>query len=68
MYPNLRAEMVRKSVSISELAQETKMAYSTLSQKLNGSRDLSFKEAEKIKAALDLKIPLEILFAEEPIV
>lgn len=65
MYPNLRAEMSRRNLSIQRLALLVGMPYSTLREKLKGERKLSFDDAMKIKQSLNLNIPLEILFSTE---
>ena len=67
MFPNLRAEMARRGLTVEDLAGLSGIKYSTLSQKLNGSRPLSFAETLKIKEALDVTIPLEVLFDEKAV-
>ncbi len=41
------------------------MPYTTVREKLNGTRPLTFNEALKIKQALNVDIPLEVLFSKE---
>ena len=65
MYPNLKAEMSRRNLSIQRMAVLLKMPYNTLREKLRGERKLTFDEALRIKQALNLNIPLETLFSTE---
>lgn len=65
MYRNVKVEMARKNINIMDLADKTGIRYQTLTLKLNGSSQLLFSEARKIKAALETEVPLEDLFAEE---
>ena len=65
MFPNLKAEMARRGLTVKGLAVLAGIPYSTLSQKLKGARGLSYDEALKIKTALGVSIPLEILFSKE---
>lgn len=64
MYPNVRAEMARKNITITMLAKDPRIdcAVSTMSLKLKGKYDLSFKEAVSIKAILETDLTLEELF------
>lgn len=64
MFPNLRAEMSRKKITLEMLAEGLGLAISTVSQKLNGKYPITFDEAKKIKSILGVDIPLEILFEE----
>jgi DNA-binding Xre family transcriptional regulator len=62
MYLNLKAEMARKNVTLTELANMTGMKLGTLSVKINGKSDFTFSEASNIKKALKVDIPLDELF------
>lgn len=62
MYPNLRAEMARKKITASELAEKLGITISTMSIKLNGKSDFTLKEALKIRAILEADMPIEVLF------
>ena len=64
MYRNLEAEMVRKGITQNRLAELLNLNSSTISLKMNGKRDFSYKEALRIKAILDVDIPLEKLFSQ----
>jgi len=62
MYPNLRAELARKGMTLTELAKETGMSLNVLSGRVNGKYEFTYSETLKIKKALGVDIPLEILF------
>lgn len=67
MFPNLKAEMARKGLTVVELAKMSGMPYTTLSPKIRGERPLTYKETLRIKEALGVDVPLEILFSEEAV-
>ena len=62
MYPNLRAEMARRGVTISQLAAVIGVQLQTLSRKLNGGSEFTLTEAYAIKDYLGLTMPIEVLF------
>lgn len=64
MYPNLRAELSRKKITLEKLGKALGLAISTVSQKLNGKYPITLDEAKKIKSLLDVDIPIETLFEE----
>lgn len=69
MFPNIKAEMVRRRISQKDLLTSLKergikMCYTTLSLKLNGKQGFLFREAVAIKEILRSELPLEVLFAE----
>ena len=65
MYPNLRAEMARKKISVPELAEKSGIATTTMYDKLNGRSKVTLDDAYAIKKALDVDISIEELFAKE---
>lgn len=65
MYPNLRAEMSRRSLTVGKLALLSGIKYNTLREKLKGTRKLTLAEAMQIKQALNVTIPLDVLFSTE---
>ena len=65
VYPNLKAEMARKGLTVEGLSLVSGISFSTLSSKLNGKRKMTYSEAVKIKQALNVDIPLEVLFTEK---
>lgn len=64
MYPNVKAEMARRGMSIKDLAKAMGCSGANLCKKLNGKIVLTYKEATRIKAILGVDTPLEDLFAE----
>ena len=67
MYENVKAEMARKNMSITDLAEATGIRYQTLTEKLRGKTPIKLSEAVRIKWALNLTMPLEDLFGTEVI-
>ena len=68
MYENLRAEMARKNMTISELSNATGIRYQTLSEKLRGNSQFTVKEAKAIKSALAVDLSIDELFAAAEVV
>lgn len=66
MYPEVRAEMARKRITLTEIAKDPRIdsTVSHMSQKLGGRYPLLFKEAVAIKDILKSDLPLEVLFEE----
>lgn len=64
MYPNLRAELTRRGLTMSEFAKRIGMSPQGLSYRMNGKRNFTYPEALRIKKELGVDIPLEILFCE----
>lgn len=62
MYPNLNAELARRSWSRKDLARVTGLKYQTLNDKMNGKRPFTFQEAMLIKKALSTEMGLEQIF------
>lgn len=62
MYPNLEAELKRKNIKRSDLAQLLGHNIGTISGKMNGDSDFTFGAAIKIKKFLGVDMPLEDLF------
>ena len=65
MYPNLKAEMARRGVTLTDLATATGRTVSTISQKALGKKEWLFWETIKIKERIGCDVPLEILFKKE---
>lgn len=65
MYPNLRAEMARRKITIAILAKFLGKRISTISAKLNGKSQFTLEECKRIKAFLETDLPLEVLFRKE---
>ena len=62
MYANVKAEMARKNMTAIELSKKTGIRYQSLANKINGKAPVSLDEAKTIKTALDVDIPLDVLF------
>lgn len=62
MYPNLRAEVARKGLTMKELAKRIGIGESTMNQKLNGKYAFTLDEAVLIRDVLEVDIPLDVLF------
>ena len=68
MYPNLEAELKRKNIKRSDIAEHIGCSISTISEKMQGKSDFSLQVAKKIKNFIGVDMPLEILFqADTPI-
>lgn len=65
MYPNIKAELARKDMTIGDLAVATGMNYQSLWAKLKGNYQFSVTDAIAIKQALDVDIPIEVLFEKK---
>ncbi|NCB52868.1 MAG: XRE family transcriptional regulator [Clostridia bacterium] len=65
MFRNLDAELKRKGMTRGDLAKAMNITPSTMSMKLNGKSGLTLNEAMRIKAILDVDIPIEQLFYTE---
>jgi len=62
MYKNIKAELARRDMSLVELSTITGIKYMTLYNKIKGKTPFTLDEAKKIKAALDIDVPIEELF------
>ena len=62
MFPNLKAELARKGMTLTELAEKTGMSLQKLSGRMNGKNEFTYSETIRIKQALGVDIPLETLF------
>lgn len=65
MYPNLRAELARKDMSIPRLAELTGIKTTTLYDKYNGRSAFTLDEAVKIRDVLGLDMSIDELFRKE---
>lgn len=69
MFPNLKAEIARKNLTLADIVKELrkrgfKTTVSTLSQKLNRKYEFTVKEAKALKAILGTDLPIDELFEE----
>lgn len=65
MFPNLKAEMARRSITALKLSELCGINNATLNGKLNGKIGITLKEAISIKKALGIDMDLEDLFEEK---
>lgn len=56
LYPNIRAEMGRRKITIRELAEGLGLSASTVSSKLNGKREFTLSEIERIARMFDCSL------------
>ena len=62
MYNVLRGQIIASGMTNRQVAAHLNIRPTTLSQKLNGKSDFTLEEAGKIKAFLNVDMPLEQLF------
>lgn len=62
MYPNLNAELARRTISRRSLAEKIKMPYSTLMDKINGRSQFTLDEATSIRMCIDPELSIDELF------
>lgn len=62
MYPNVRAEIARAGITLTDLGQRIGMARTTIYDKASGRSEFSLDEALAIKEALGVDMTLEELF------
>lgn len=65
MFPNLDAEMARKKITRSMLAEKIHKAPTTLSLKLNGKAPLTLAECVEIKNEVNPECTVDYLFATD---
>ena len=60
MYPNLRAEIARRNMSLEQVAAIIDRTMPSTSRKLSGKNDFTLKECKKLSVVFGL--PIEELF------
>lgn len=65
MYPNLKAEMARKDITIMDISKELKFRYETLRNKFLGNTDWTRSEMFRIRDNYFPEETLEYLFEKE---
>lgn len=65
MFPNIKAELARKGMTIVDLSNATGIRYQTLWCKLKGDYQFTVQEAISIKSAIGVDMPLEELFEKK---
>lgn len=64
VYNNLRAEIMRKSVSVHEMAKSLGVTYNTLKAKLSGKESFNLSEAIYMKKVFFPETDIRYLFQE----
>lgn len=64
MFPNVKAELSRRGITLTDLARVLGCTVSTVCMKLNGKTPLTLAEAKTIKKYIGVDLPLEELFEE----
>lgn len=62
MYPNLRAEIARKNLTMAEVADAIGLSVTHFSLKMNGKYGFTLAEAFAIKKFLNTKLSIDVLF------
>lgn len=65
MYRNLEAELARRKLSRTIIANELGITLGTLCLKLNGKANLTLPEAKKIKSILKCDMSIDYLFEDD---
>ena len=63
MYGNLLAEIARKNLSKKDIAKEAEIQVFAFSKKLNGKKDFTVEEADRIHDLFFPELSLHCLFA-----
>ena len=65
-YPNIRAEMARKNITVTMLARDPEIncTVGTMSRKLSGKDDLKCREIKAIKRILETNMTIDELLEE----
>ncbi|MBQ3442558.1 MAG: GIY-YIG nuclease family protein [Selenomonadaceae bacterium] len=66
VFPVLQAELDKRLITRTDLAQRINYNFKAVSSWFNGKREISLSMAIKIKEVLGVDMPLEELFAKEP--
>lgn len=65
MYPNVRAEMARKNVTLTMLSEALNKSVATVSGKIKGNYPFTIEEAKIVKAVIGVDMTLDELFKTE---
>jgi toxin-antitoxin system, antitoxin component, xre family len=65
MHRVLKAEMVKKGMTIAQLAAKIGVSEKTLRNKINGDTDFTLPEAQAIRRILESDLTLDELFATD---
>ena len=64
MFPNLRAEITRRNLTMAEVADAIGLSVTHFSLKMNGKYGFTLSEAFAIKSFLKTKLSLDVLFQQ----
>jgi hypothetical protein len=65
IYPNLDAELLKKGITMLDLAVKIHMSYYSLMCRMRGIHDITVFEARQIQKTIQSELPLEELFKTE---
>lgn len=65
MFRNLRAEMTRKGINVTDLAKAVGMSTAAMYDRLNGKTGFTLDDAHKIRDVLDVDMTIDELFKKE---
>ena len=65
MFPNLDAEMARKKITRTLLAEKIHKTPTTVCLKLNGKAPITLTECLEIREAIDTELSIDYLFSTE---
>lgn len=64
MYPNLRAEIARRKLTMADVAKAIGLSETHFSLKMNGKYGFTLAEAFAIKKFLNTKLSIDVLFQQ----
>lgn len=64
MFPNLRAEIARRNLTMAEVADAINVSVTHFSLKMNGKYGFTLEEAFAIKKFLKTKLSIDVLFQQ----
>ena len=65
VYPKIEDHLLKKKMTVEELAKEVGTSRSTMYYKLNGNSEIGVDMAVRIRAALGAEESIELLFSRE---
>lgn len=67
LYPNLKAEMSRHGIGLSDLARAWGTTERTVTNRINGTTEITFAQCRALRDALFPNMSIDYLFNSEPI-
>lgn len=65
VYPKIEEHLLKKKMTVEELAKEVGISRSTMYYKLNGNSEIGVDMAVRIRAVLGAEESIELLFSRE---